>query len=83
MTVKEKLAEVNPDAILWDGLDSAIIGYTDLGKAVYDIDKMISITQQTSGDSFEDALEWVHFNILNAYVGEYTPIHIYPIYDED
>ena len=30
-----------------------------------------------------DAYEWVEFNILNAYVGEYTPIHIYPINEED
>jgi hypothetical protein len=56
MTIKEKLSEINPDAIVWDGLDSAIIGFTDNGKAVYDIDKMVSITQQTSGDTFEDAL---------------------------
>jgi hypothetical protein len=83
MTIKEKLSEINPDAILWDGLDSAIIGFTNDGKAVYDIDKMIIETQQMNDISFEDATEWVDFNILNAYVGEYTPVHIYSILEED
>lgn len=83
MTIKEKLSEINPDAILWDGLDSAIIGFTNDGKAVYDIDKMIIETQQMNDISFEDATEWVDFNILNAYVGEYTPVHIYSISEED
>lgn len=83
MTIKEKLSEINPDAILWDGLDSAIIGFTNDGKAVYDIDKMIIETQQMNDISFEDATEWVDFNILNAYVGEYTPVHIYSILGED
>lgn len=81
--LKEKISEINPEAILWDGLDSAIIGFTDDGKVVYDINKLITETQQMNESSFEDATEWVHFNILNAYVGEYTPIHIYPIYEED
>lgn len=83
MTIKEKLSEINPEAILWDGLDDSIIGFTDNGRAVYDINKMILETQQINGGSFEDATEWVHFNILNAYVGEYTPVHIYPINEED
>lgn len=83
MTIQERLSEINPDAILWDGLDSAVIGYTDNGRAVYDINKMIIQTQQMNDCSFEDATDWVDFNILNAYVGEYTPIHIYQISEED
>jgi hypothetical protein len=27
--------------------------------------------------SEEDAYEWVGYNILGVYVGEFTPIHIY------
>lgn len=81
--IKEKISEINPEAILWDGLDNAVIGFTDDGKVVYDINKLITETQQMNESSFEDATEWVHFNILNAYVGEHTPIHIYPIYEED
>jgi hypothetical protein len=83
MITREKISEINPDAILWDELDLAIIGFTQEGKAVYDINKLISETQRINEFTYEDAYEWVEFNILNAYVGEYTPIHIFPIYEED
>jgi hypothetical protein len=29
--------------------------------------------------SEEEALEWIDFNILNVYVGEWTPIHIWEL----
>jgi hypothetical protein len=78
--VREHLSEINPDAIMWDGLDEAIVGITECGKAVYDIYKMELIFARTM--SFEEASEWVSFNILDAYVGEFTPIHlwVYPKY---
>lgn len=38
--LREEIAEINPDAVLWDGLDDALVGITDCGKAVYDIHKM-------------------------------------------
>ena len=40
MDRRAKIAEVNPDAILWDGLDEAIVGITQDNVAVYDIHKM-------------------------------------------
>jgi hypothetical protein len=73
--LREAIAEVNPDAVLWDGLDEALIGVSDCGKAVYDIHKMQLIFERTM--SFEDASEWVSYNILEAYVGEFTPIHVW------
>lgn len=27
--------------------------------------------------TYEDSVEWVNYNILNAYVGEFKPLHIY------
>ena len=42
MDIREQLSEVNPDMILWNDMDSAIIGYNPSKLcAVYDIDKMI------------------------------------------
>lgn len=64
------------DTILWDGLDECIVGVSTDGKAVYDIEKMITHFQ-TEGMSREEAEEWVDYNILGTYVGELTPIHIY------
>jgi hypothetical protein len=29
--------------------------------------------------TFEEAVEWVEFNVLSAYLGDFTPIHIWTI----
>lgn len=79
MDKRAKIAEVNPDAVLWDGLDEAIIGITQDNVAVYDIHKMELEVMKLHKCSFEEAVEWVDYNILSAYVGENTPEHIYTI----
>jgi len=93
MTIDE-ISEINPDALICDGFDEAIIGMAeriDLGPIVaYDKDKIIEILMRdmdVKQDDVEDgrtieeakfdlALEYFDFNILGAYVGEYTPIFI-------
>jgi hypothetical protein len=78
MTIIEKITENNPDAILWDDLDEAVIGFTTDYVAVYDLDKLSEcLLKQNSDWSEQDALEWIDYNILGAYVGEHTPLHIY------
>jgi hypothetical protein len=78
MSIIEKITENNPDAILWDDLDEAVIGFTTDYVAVYDLDKLSEcLLKQNSDWSEQDALEWIDFNILGAYVGEHTPLHIY------
>lgn len=82
---KQKILEVNPHAILWDDLDNAIIGITEDGRVVYDIHKMEIEIWNSSKDmmSFEEASEWVEYNILNAYLGDFTPLHIWTIPKEN
>lgn len=82
MNYREKIQEINPDAILWDDLDECIIGITNEGKAVYDIHKMELHFQKQDNIPFEDAVDWVEFNILGAYVGDFTPVHVWVIPDE-
>jgi|LakMenEpi03Aug12_release.lakeMendotaPanAssembly.Ray.scaffolds.fasta_scaffold393672_2 hypothetical protein len=77
MTTREKIALYNDKAIMWDNLDGAVIGITDEGSVVYDIDEMIQILRKDMSE--EDAIEWVDFNILGAHVGDYTPVHIHKI----
>ena len=77
MTLIERLTEENPNAILWDNLNDAVIGVSDDQRAVYDIDKMAVCLQTNQGLSEDDAYEWIDYNILGVYVGEFTPIHIY------
>lgn len=81
---RNKIAEINPEAILWDGLDNAIIGFTADGKAVYDIEMMVSIVWKNNQKHItsDEAREWVDFNILSTYVGEHTPINIW-MFNED
>jgi hypothetical protein len=49
---------------------------------MYSYDELISsFTEQFRGDSSEDpeqdALEWVDYNVMGAYMGIYTPYIVY------
>lgn len=81
MTNLEKLHEMYPELELFkaDGFDDAIIGIEPLsGKVIYDIDLMVSVLMG-EGLTSEEAIEYLDFNVLNAYVGEMTPIYIQTI----
>jgi hypothetical protein len=78
---RKRILEIDPDAILWDGLDEAIIGITDEGIPVYDIHQMEIILMQ-DGMDWETASDWIDFNILSAYLGDRTPIHMWAMQNE-
>jgi|TARA_A100001391_G_scaffold160299_1_gene118875 hypothetical protein len=66
-----------------DGFDDAIIGFTELwGKegyiVVYDASKMFQTLMGRDGMTAEEATEYFEFNIQGAYVGEDTPIYVWP-----
>ena len=75
--LKEAIAEHNPEAMLADGPDHAIMGYTTDGRVVYSIDEIIGGVMNRDGMTEEEADEFFSFNIECAYVGEYTPIYMY------
>ena len=59
-----------------DGFDDAVVGIeVNTFRLVYSIDKMIAIL--TKDMSYEDAIEYLDFNVFSAYFGEKTPIYIY------
>jgi hypothetical protein len=72
--------DINPEAMICDGYDEAIIGMAErinLGPVVaYDVEKIIEILMDRDGMSYEDAIEFFDFNIIGAWVGEFTPIFI-------
>ena len=82
---RERISNINPEAILWDGLDEAIVGVTPEGRAVYDIGMMCSIIWRDNKKYItpDEGAEWVDYNILSAHVGEFTPIHIWSINEEE
>jgi hypothetical protein len=77
---REEIAEINPDALVCDGFDEAIIGMAErinLGPVVaYNVEKIISIMIERDGMTYEEALEFFNYNILGAWMGEFTPIFI-------
>jgi hypothetical protein len=91
---REEIAEINPEALLCDGFDEAIIGMAErinLGPVVaYDVEKILTIlsldmevdeSDLQEGESIENlkysmALEYFEYNILGAWMGEFTPVFI-------
>jgi hypothetical protein len=80
MTTLEALTEANPDALLADGLEAALVGYTvnhhHPHVAVYDIDKCVDVLVERDGMTAEEADEFLSFNTLGAHVGENGPIYV-------
>jgi len=76
MTIRERIAEYNPDAIMWDDLDEAVIGMTTNGHAVYDVNIIHEILMKTTEMTLDEAIDYTEYNILCAHVGEFTPVHI-------
>ena len=73
---REQLAEVNPEIVLYDGLEEAFLGvcrrHTQETVAVYDYYKCIEIRMRDGG-TYEEASEFHEFNTMCAWVGECTP----------
>jgi len=74
----EKISEVNPKALLADGFNDAILGMCmQFGQepvVAYDYDKCLEILQKDM--SYEDAVEYMEFNVVGAYMGIYSPVFI-------
>lgn len=68
-----------------DGFDNALVGIASVWKdggervdtLIYDGEKIITILCEQSGMSYDEALEYISFNIEDAYVGENTPIIVW------
>ena len=61
--------------------DSALIGVTDDGRAVYVYDWMVDWLVEHEGFTAEDAAEWVSYNTVRGigYMPDGAPIVIYPL----
>lgn len=79
--VRERLAEWNPEALLADGFEEALIGITHRKTlpplALYDYEKCVQILMARDGMNREGAVEFLEFNTLDAWVGEGTPVFAY------
>ena len=63
-----------------NGFDDAIVGlgeqYSRTSAVVYDYGKCVGILVTRDKMSYEEAIEYMEFNVVSAYVGEKTPIFL-------
>ncbi len=74
--IRDRLTDANPEALLADGFEDAMIGYVEIFNtsiALYDKRKCIEILIVRDKMSYEEASEFFEFNTQGAYVGENTP----------
>lgn len=76
----EEISELNPEAMLADGFDEAILGMcVQFGSepvVAYDYNKCVEVLMSRDDMSREDAIDFIEFNVVGAYVGMNTPVFI-------
>jgi|TARA_B100001778_G_C18541305_1_gene608437 hypothetical protein len=76
----DEIAEINPEAMLADGFDDAILGMcVQFGAeplVAYDYEKCIEILIERDNMSRIEAIDFIQFNVIGAYVGLNTPVFI-------
>ena len=76
-TCTDIISDINPEAMFADGFDAAIIGYDANCTVVYDYDKCMKILMERDSMTEHEAHEFMEFNVVGAYVGDFTPIFIH------
>lgn len=75
--IREILEELNPDAILFDDCDAALVGIAGQQYkpplAVYEYELLVQVFVD-QGMDLEDAMEWVSFNVQGVWAGDHTPL---------
>jgi len=76
----DEIAELNPEAMMADGFDDAIIGLCKQFGAeplvAYDYEKCLKILMERDGMTRDEALDFMEFNVIGSYVGMHTPVFI-------
>jgi len=79
MIDKEYLMEVlaEEECLTADGFDAALVGCTYGANvvAVYDIQRMIEVLVN-EGMEHDDAVEFLEYNVVSAYLGDKTPLYV-------
>ena len=78
--LREELRELNPDALLADGFEDALIGIGQQFNrylAVYSLDKARQVLIDRDGMRYEDAQEFIDIHVTGAWMGDNTPIFLY------
>ena len=77
---RQEILENVESATFVDGFDEAIIGYEpNSGKVVYDISAMVDIVRDNEKIDEDEAIDYLSYRILSAYIGDQTPIYIHKV----
>ena len=80
LTKREQIADLNPEALFADGFDDALLGYDASSFcAVYDYTNCLDILHRKEGLTPEEAHEYMEFNVVSAFVGDFTPSFIHTL----
>lgn len=81
--IELSLSEHDESILLMDGFDSAFLGTTKRINqptlAVYSWEKMIDVLICRDGMELDEAIEFIDYNCLGAWVGELTPLIVMPL----
>jgi hypothetical protein len=87
--ILEMIRDDFPEVLTADGFDDAILGITEgwfdgsqRGVVCYDYNRCVEILV-TQGCDEEEAEEYLQFNTLGAYMGEFTPVFLHHWRRED
>jgi len=80
--IQQALEEMDETTLLMDGFDEAFIGWSRRMNepllAVYSYDGLIKVCTERDGMDYDEAIEYVDYNVIGAWVGEQTPIIVMP-----
>ncbi len=83
--IDDALKEMEENTLLIDGFDEAFLGFSQRINqpilAVYSYDGLVKVCMDRDGMEWEEAVEYVDYNIVGAWVGEQTPIIVMPLAD--
>ena len=76
----DEITELNPEAMTADGFDEAILGmciqFGSEPVVAYDFNKCVEIVMERDGMEREEAVDFINFNVVGAYIGLSTPVFI-------
>ena len=85
--INDHLIEMDESTMLMDGFDEALIGFAERINtpllAVYDWNKMVDVLVERDGLEYEEAVEYISYNCAGAWVGDRTPMILYPFPHRD
>ena len=66
-------------ALILHGLEDGIAGVSDCGRLIYDYEKVIKIFMERDDMDYEEAEEWVGYNVMGVQPNGAGFIMLYPL----